>query len=288
MAIQAVVDCLFSPETLPIAASQAEFISCGQTAAGLLHGMDENGIAQVLLVACRQWNCDRHWTCADGHTEELLHYVRSAPSRFCALANYNPHAIAESLEQFEISVKNWGFRGVYVHTDGADVGLRGREMYPLYAKCNDLAVPVVVQAGCHGTHLADLHELTHIATDFPTLKIVAACSGSMDLRQLLVVAEHDVETPDHDKQMYFSFSGAPDDITMNNLCTLLSSDLMHHRCMWASNSTPWAPLLKHLRTLPLAEPLINDFIRNNAHRVFDLGREHPSAGTEAGVAIAER
>ena len=51
-------------------------------------------------------------------------------------------------------MKKYNFKGVYVHIYGFDIPLHDKKMYPLYAKCAELDVPVSMQVG---------HVLEHVA-----------------------------------------------------------------------------------------------------------------------------
>ena len=50
------------------------------------------------------------------------------------------------------AVKEHGFKGVYIHIYGFDIPLHDAKMYPLYAKCDELKMPVSHASGpCAGS-----------------------------------------------------------------------------------------------------------------------------------------
>jgi len=106
---------------------------------------------------------DQHIGCRD----EGAQFV----ARFVGLAGYNPFRIKESLAEIELAVTRHGFKGVYVHIYGFDIPLNDAKMYPLFAKCVELDVPVSMQVG----HVLEASPsdgarpmlLDRIACDFP-------------------------------------------------------------------------------------------------------------------------
>jgi len=147
----------------------------------MIRQMDEAGVERVFIAQCKMWSYWRKWMYMDTQLEEVLQYTQRYPDRFVGLAGYNPYRITESLREIEIAVKQYGFKGVYVHIYGFDIPLHDRKMYPLYAKCVELDVPVSLQVG----HVLEAMPsdcgrpiyLDRVACDFPELKIVGAHTG---------------------------------------------------------------------------------------------------------------
>src|SRR5439155_19570019 len=123
--------------------------------------------------------------------EEVAQYVMRYPQRFVGLAGYNPFRIKESLLEIEQAVKVYGFKGVYIHIYGFDIPLHDSKMYPLYAKCGELDIPVSMQVG----HVLEAMPSEHarpiyfdrIASDFPDLKIIGAHTGWPWVEELISV-----------------------------------------------------------------------------------------------------
>ena len=80
-----------------------------------------------------------------------------------------------------LAVKEHGFKGVYVHIYGFDIPLHDSKMYPLYAKCDELKIPVSLQVGhvleaMPSEHARPIY-LDRIASDFPDSKSSAPTRG---------------------------------------------------------------------------------------------------------------
>jgi len=56
-------------------------------------------------------------------------------------------SVEESLKEVERGIKDFGFKGVYVHGLGFGIRPNDKRMYPLYAKCVELDVMSVELEG---------------------------------------------------------------------------------------------------------------------------------------------
>ena len=101
----------------------------------MLGVMDRAGVEKVFITQCKMWSYRRKWMYMDTKLEDVLQYTERYPQRFVGLAGYDPFHIKESLAEIERTVREHGFKGVYVHIYGFDIPLNDRKMYPLYAKC---------------------------------------------------------------------------------------------------------------------------------------------------------
>ncbi len=104
--------------------------------------MDAAGVEKVFITQCKMWSYRNKWMYMDTTLEEVTQYLTKYPDRFVGLAGYNPFRIKESLEEIERAVKEHGFKGIYIHIYGFDIPLHDSKMYPLYAKCVELDIPV--------------------------------------------------------------------------------------------------------------------------------------------------
>ncbi len=104
--------------------------------------MDEAGVEKVFITQCKMWSYRNKWMYMDTKLEEVAQYTRRYPDRFVGLAGYNPFRIKDSLQEIDRAVKEYGFKGVYIHIYGFDIPLHDSKMYPLYAKCDELKIPV--------------------------------------------------------------------------------------------------------------------------------------------------
>jgi uncharacterized protein len=276
-----VIDCLYSIDSAAPAIS-----GCGRSLEGTVTAMNQDSVEQVVLAPCTRFKCDRHWFCTEIQIDEVLHFVATRPTRFAGLVSYNPCAIIESLRQVTEAITERDFRAVYVHTDGNDVGLRDARMYPLYARCVELNIPLMLQVGASNRlpsapGPASASDIDPILVDFPELRIIAAWAGRLQCDELAALCEKysslhlaiDANvSPDEEPALLKLLSGYPD------------------RCMWGSNGLPWPTLLQRVRSLQLPDEQLKLFLHDNAFRIFGLARPLATAAVPLPerISVAER
>ena len=153
----------------------------GKSTAEIVAEMDETGYEKIFIPAVKMWSHRNNKLFRDDSIEEVYEQVQQFPDRFIGLAGYNPFRITESLIDVERCVKELGFKGAYVHSLGFNIRQNDRRMYPLYAKCVELDVPVISQVGHFmGPLPAEPGRpiyLDEVALEFPKLKFVASHTG---------------------------------------------------------------------------------------------------------------
>lgn len=153
----------------------------GKTVDEFVRMMDEADCDKVLIPAIRMFSYKRKTLVWDITEEEVLEVQRLSKGRILGLAGFNPFLGMESVRQVERAVREYGFKGVYIHPYGWGIPLNHRQFYPLYAKCAELAVPVSMQVGHSAEHMPNefgrpIH-MDDIALDFPELNIIGAHTG---------------------------------------------------------------------------------------------------------------
>ena len=153
----------------------------GKTIAEFIAMLDEAGCDKALIPAIRMFSYKNKTMLWDITEEEVLEVVQQSGGRIVGLAGFNPFKGMESVRQVEKAVKEYGFKGVYIHPYGWGIPLNHRQFYPLYAKCAELGVPVSMQVGHSAEHMPNefgrpIH-MDDIALDFPELAIIGAHTG---------------------------------------------------------------------------------------------------------------
>ncbi len=143
--------------------------------------MDQAGLDKALIPAIRMMSYQKKTMVWDITEEEVHAVVSRYPDRLVGLAGFNPVFKLESVRRVERAVKEFGFKGVYIHTYGFGIPLNDRLYYPLYAKCVELGIPVSMQVGHSAEHMPNelgrpIH-LDTVALDFPELKLIGAHTG---------------------------------------------------------------------------------------------------------------
>jgi len=233
----------------------------------MLQKMDEANVERVFITQTKMWSYWNKWMYMDTTLEEVAQYVRTHPDRFVGLAGYNPFRIKESLREIEVAVREHGFKGVYVHIYGFDIPLHDPKMYPLYAKCVELDVPVSMQVGhvleaMPSEHARPIY-LDRVACDFPDLKMVGAHTGWPWVDELLSVCykwEH----------IWFGVDAWMPKYLKPEIIQFINSRMGMERCLWGTNGLPWKESLDQVEQLGLKPEAKRRLLRDNAVELFKL------------------
>jgi predicted TIM-barrel fold metal-dependent hydrolase len=104
--------------------------------------------------------------------------VREHPERFFGMFGVDPNKGMESVRELERAVGDDGVRAAHVWGTGLNpqVPVDDKKMYPIYAKCVELDLPIIVYAGVPGPRIPyapqDVALLDEVCWFFPELKIV--------------------------------------------------------------------------------------------------------------------
>jgi predicted TIM-barrel fold metal-dependent hydrolase len=233
----------------------------------MVRKMDEANVERVFITQTKMWSYWNKWMYMDTTLEEVAQYTRAHPDRFVGLAGYNPFRIKDSLKEIEVAVRDYGFKGVYVHIYGFDLPLHDPRMYPLYAKCVELDIPVSMQVGhvleaMPSEHARPMY-LDRIACDFPDLRMIGAHTGWPWVEELISVAYKweniwlgiDAWMPKYLKPEVIQFIG---------------SRMGQDRCLWGTNGLPWKESLDQVEQLGLRPEAKRKLLRDNAVELFRL------------------
>ena len=233
----------------------------------MIQKMDEANVERVFITQTKMWSYRNKWMYMDTSLEEVAQYTRRYPDRFVGLAGYNPFRIPESLTEIEVAVKEYGFKGVYVHIYGFDIPLSDRKMYPLFAKCVELDIPVSMQVGHVLEAMPSEHGrpiyLDKIASDFPELKMIGAHTGWPWVQEL-------ISTCYKWDNVYFGIDGWMPKYLGPEIVHFMNSRMGMDRCVWGTNGLPWKESIDQLEQIGLKEEAKRKVLRDNAVRLFNL------------------
>lgn len=232
----------------------------------LIKNMDEANVDKVFISDCKMFSSWSKKMLMDNGADKVAQEVRKFPDRLVGLAGYNPFRIMESLQEIETAVKEYNFKGVYVHIYGFEMPLTDARMYPLYAKCSELGVPVSMQVGhvleaMPSKYSLPMH-LDEIALHFPKLKLVGAHTGYPWVEDLIAVSwKWD--------NIYFGVDAHMPKYLDKKIIDFINSR-GQDKVIWGTNGLPFKPVLDQIEALGLRETAKNKLLRENAIRVYNL------------------
>ena len=233
----------------------------------MLAAMDDAGVEKVFICQTKMWSYRNKWMYMDTRLDEVTAYTERHPGRFVGLAGYNPFRIKESLAEIERAVRDHGFRGVYVHIYGFDIPIHDAKMYPLYAKCSELGVPVSLQVGHVLEGMPSEHArpifLDRVACDFPDLELVGAHTGWPWVEELISVCyKWD--------NVYLGVDAWMPRYLKPEIVQFVNSRMGQDRALWGTNGLPWKENLAQIDALGLRPEAKRKLLRDNAARLFKL------------------
>lgn len=113
--------------------------------------------------------------------EEMLPCLRYDPDLFRVIANVNPHLHFPMVDELNRQL-DLGAIGLKLHPVHAGFRMDAAELYPVYSRCAEVGVPIVVHAGTSNfpgarNVYASLDHLVDVVRDFPTVHWSLAHGG---------------------------------------------------------------------------------------------------------------
>jgi uncharacterized protein len=202
--------------------------------------------------------------------EDVLPIVEHDPARFRIVANVNPHVhhpVARELDR-QLELGDGATVALKVHPVHAGIAPNDRELYPAYARCVELGIPLIVHTGPsffpgatsrHGDPVL----IDDVLRDFPDLTVVLAHGGrgwSYDAAASLALTRQNV---------WLDLAGLPP----KRLPTYYASfglDRIATRAIFGTDSPSATPArnIAAVRDLGLSEELTDAVLGGNAATVF--------------------
>jgi predicted TIM-barrel fold metal-dependent hydrolase len=225
--------------------------------AQVLSLMDEHGIA--LMMPGIHENQHARRACAEH------------PDRFAGIANVNPNHGMESVRELTRFIREEGAVAAHVWGTGLtpQVPLNDKKMYPLYAKCVELDVPIIVYAGVPGPRIQmspqEVALLDEVCWFFPELRIVVR-HGAEPWTELMVKLL--LKWPN----LYYSTSAFapkhyPEDII--HFANTRGADKILYAGYYSAG-LGLDRIFSELPDVPFRDHVWPQFLRENAIRVFGI------------------
>jgi predicted TIM-barrel fold metal-dependent hydrolase len=233
----------------------------------IIKAMDEAGIETVLATDLLAWSYRRQTRFALDMTETITQMTEKYPGRIYGLADYDPFNIRKSLLKLEEDVKKRQYKGVYIHIYGYDIPLDHQKMYPLYAKCEEMGLPVSMQTG----HVLEAMPsggarpiyLDRIASDFPELTLIGTHTGYPWVDEMISCT---IKWPN----IYLSISAWLPSYFHPSLTAFMKSRVGAEKVLFGSNGLSWERYIEQMGGMGLRDEALEKVMFKNAKRIFDL------------------
>jgi len=118
----------------------------GVTMPDYIKKMDRSGIERSLLIAVKCGD-ERIQGTMQLPYERVAEICQEFPDRFSGLAGLNPLNGMAELKLLEKGVKEYGFVGAHYYPHWFDIAPDHPYMFPIYAKCIELDIPIMMHVG---------------------------------------------------------------------------------------------------------------------------------------------
>ena len=121
--------------------------------------------------------------------------MRQYPDRFIGFAGVDPIKGMDAITELKNRVERDGFRGAAIDPYLARIPADHRRFYPIYAKCCELNIPIVITTGpatlVRGAVMEDsaVCHIDRVACDFPDLKIIISHGGYPYVSETIMVVQ---------------------------------------------------------------------------------------------------
>ncbi|MBI4283361.1 MAG: amidohydrolase family protein [Chloroflexi bacterium] len=236
-----------------------------QTLEDKIRAMDEAGVDKCICTVYKMYSYYNRRMLSERPIDELAAAVAKYPTRLIGMAGYNPYRIKQSLQDVKRSVTDYNFKGVHIHIYGFDMYLTDARMYPLYALCEELQVPVSMQVGhvleAMPSKYGDPMQLDEIALHFPGLKLIGCHTGYPQCDELIsCCSKWD--------NIYFGVTNWLPRFLAPNVVTFLDT-LGREKSMWGG-SLPAKSMLEDISQLKIRDEAKENLLWKTAARVFNL------------------
>ncbi|MBV8651648.1 MAG: amidohydrolase [Alphaproteobacteria bacterium] len=125
--------------------------------------------------------------------EDVAAFCRRHGPRYVGFAGVDPHKGMTALREIEVAVKELGLMGLNLQCFEHKLAINDKLMYPLYAKCIELDIPVNIHCGINFSTQSMMaygqpHLLDEVMMHFPELRVCAAPPGWPWVHELIGVA----------------------------------------------------------------------------------------------------
>lgn len=125
--------------------------------------------------------------------DEVAKIVQAYPDRFVGFAGVDPLKGMDAVREVERSVRELGLIGVAIEPFEYQIYPDDRRMYPIYAKCVELDVPISLHCSINFSNQSIMDYgnpkyIDRVAADFPELKMIAMTPGWPWVSELIGVA----------------------------------------------------------------------------------------------------
>lgn len=227
----------------------------------LIKEMDQLNIAKA-VIPLRNWN-------ASMNNAELLQIMLDYPGRFIGIAGIDPFS-ESSKQEIDEFVVNGNCSGINIEPGMCGEGYTAMDakLYPLYERCQNEQIPIVISYGgfCHTWQkLNNPEHIDRVAKDFPKLRLIVIHGGWPRTTEMCAVTMNNPEVYMSPDCYLIRTPGNQDYITAANY-------FCKDKLMFGS-AFPLLPLkdaVEYYLNCGIRDEVLPDIMYNNAIKAFKV------------------
>lgn len=199
----------------------------------------------------------------------VLGLINQYPTRLIGFAGYDPHKGMDAVRGLSAMVEK-GMRGAATDPYLARIPADHAKYYPLYAKCCELDIPVVITTGpgtlVRGAVMDDGHprHIDRVACDFPELKIVISHGCYPWVNEVIMVVHRN-------KNVYMELSEY-ETSPFSEGYIHAANTIIGNKILFASAS-PFMEFSEQIalyKSLPFTPDVLENILYNNAAQLLNI------------------
>ena len=165
-----------------------------QTVAEVVAELDKHNVYKAVVTGR---DCETTYG-SKSNNPSVIDFVNQFPNKFIGFVGVDPHKGMRGVRDLQAAVTGQGMRGAAIDPYLAQIYVNDAKYYPIYAKCCELDVPLVITTGPATLvpnavidHVAPRY-IDFVARDFPELKLVVSHGGYPWVNEMIIVAQRNV------------------------------------------------------------------------------------------------
>lgn len=151
----------------------------GQTLEEIVEELNKNDVEYAVITGR---DCEKTYG-SESNNPSVIEFVNKFPQKFIGYYGLDPHKGMGAIEALKRAVGEFGMKGAAIDPYLAQMYANDAKYYPIYAKCCELNIPIVITTGPAPLvpnavidHVAPRY-IDFVARDFPELKIIISHGG---------------------------------------------------------------------------------------------------------------
>jgi uncharacterized protein len=207
--------------------------------------------------------------------EDVAQFCRDHGPRFIGFAGVDPNKGITAVRELEHAVRELGLRGLNLQCFENKLRINDARMYPLYAKCIELDIPVNVHCSTNFSTATSMDYgrplyLDDVMVHFPELKVVASPPGFPWVSELVAVAWRHANVNIGLVAIRHKYLAVPN--SGYEMLLQYGNSVLQDQIIYGS-AYPMMPIersLKEIDELPLKDAVRQKWLHDNAARLLGL------------------